>query len=150
MKYVWSAFALVLLAVATLLAACGSKSASSSAAGNYELVKNQALIDGLKATAANDNPELTAAKVEEMLKPLAATLVLKEDGTFTIRGNMGAAFEASGTWTLAGKDLTLTSTRENGKDRKTPEINKVVLEGDTITFPKDPKSQPFAMVLRRT
>lgn len=148
MKYVWSAFALALLALATSLAACGSK--ASSPAGTYELVKDQALIDGLKAIAANDNPELSAAKVEEMLKPLAATLVLKEDGTFTIRGNMGAAFEASGTWTLAGKDLTLTSTRENGKDRKTPEVNKVVLEGDTITFPKDPKSQPFAMVLRRT
>lgn len=132
-----------------LLSACGEKSASSSPAGTYVIVKDQALTDGLKAVAGGDSPELGAAKVEEMLKSLEMTLVLQSDGTFKVSGNIGAKFEASGTWAAEGSNLTLTATSQNGKARKEPEVTKLVYDGTTIRMPKDPKSQPFEMVLRR-
>lgn len=153
MNHAWRSILpiLGLFAVLPILAACGGDkpSSASSPAGTYLIVKDQALTDGLKAVASSDSPELGAAKVEEMLKALEMTLILKSDGTFAVSGNMGAKFEASGTWTLAGKELTLTATHENGKARKEPEVNKLVYDGTTIRMPKDPKSQPFDMVLRR-
>jgi hypothetical protein len=139
----------MLLSIATvaMVAACGSK--DSSPVGTYVIVKDKALTEALEAMAGHDSPELAAAKVKEMLEALEMTLVLKADKTFSVTGNMGGKFEASGTWALSGQELTVTATHENGKARSEPEVNKLVYDGTTIRMPKDEKSQPFEMVLRR-
>lgn len=144
---------MVTLAALTIsLAACGGEAAKPNAAGVYRLVKDQALKDGVKAIADHDSigaGEEAVANIQAMVESMDMTLNLKPDHTFEVTGQMGGKFQASGTWELDGKDLTIRATHEEGKPREEPEVTKMILEGDTIRMPKDPKAQPFDVFLRR-
>jgi len=144
--------AIAVTALALILAGCGGEDAGGSVAGTYELVKDQALLDGVKAVASHDTgaaSEEALAQIQSMVDGMSMTLQLKEDGTFEVNGTMGEEMSASGTWKEEGSEVVLTTTHENGKKREEPDIVRFTREGTSLRMPKNEKDQPFDMVLQR-
>ena len=146
------AFLVCISIVAFGLAACSDQQAGGSVTGTYRLVKDQELMDGVRAVAAHDSlgaaPE-AAEQISAMIEAMNMALVIREDGTFTASGSFDKPFSAEGEWSLEGSTLTLTTTVQDGTVRETPRVETMVFEGDAIRKPRDEKVQPFDLVLRR-
>jgi hypothetical protein len=141
--------------VAVLFTACGGDEVGggSSLAGTYQLEKSEELKQGIMVVAGHDAAagEMTdeqRQQIEAMIDAMTMTMVLKEDGTFTVDGNLAEAFSASGTWKADGTKLTLTTTHENEEEQEEPDVREAVIENGSIRMPKDADT-PFDMVLRK-
>lgn len=127
------------------LAACGGD--ASGPAGTYEIDKTDIkalIIAGAKKQAGVEElPAAAMAKVEEMLASMSATLVLKSDGTYTFKADMGGEKEdESGTWSLDGDKLTTQATQKAGKDVKDDAEVATFKDGViSRTNPKDPSEK---------
>jgi hypothetical protein len=135
----------LLVCLLASLVACGD----AGPAGTYVLVKDQALKDAMGGAGKEGLPKESLDLMNRMLDEMAMTLTLKPDGTFDVEGKMGAKFTASGTWKREGKNLTITSSVENGKAREQPETTALVYEDGEIRMTKAAAASPVDLVLRR-
>lgn len=160
---------LVLLAV---LAGCGDRSgvsapgmaqSSASASGTWVLdtkALEASMRAGLEAAMKADASasalppeamEQALAGEIEKLKGASMELVIKDDKTWSAQSKgMGPGDgTASGTWTIAGKAITLVTTMQDGKAREQQDSMSGTWEGDTIRVSIPDAEMPVEMVLRR-
>lgn len=136
----------VAVALVASLVACGG---DTGPAGTYVLVKDQTLKDAMTRKGTADLSKDMVEMMTKMFDEMSMELTLKSDGTFSVEGSMGEKFTASGSWTLKGKDLTITSSVENGKKREKPETTALVYENGEIRMPKEKNAAPVDLVLRK-
>jgi len=113
-------FALLMLTCVTI-AACGGKSGGGSPAGTYKLDKVQfkevMMKSILQDMGVKEIPAPMTAKIDEMIGSTTLEFGIKADGTWTVSGNMaGDVLNESGTWTLSGDQITMKTTKKDGKD----------------------------------
>ncbi len=105
---------------------CGGKSGGGAMgggtpAGHYAIDKAQfkeLVTTGiLKDMGVKEIPAPVAARIDELLKSARIDLDVRPDATWTIGGSIGGKpIDESGTWTLAGDQITMKTTKKDGKD----------------------------------
>lgn len=134
------------------LAGCGSS--MGSVAGTYELdkekIKAAAQEEIEKQKDSEDNTGMGgfgAAMVLGMIETMNITMTLNDDGTATMVADMmGQKDTATGTWTLNGKNISITAKPEGEPE----ETMTGTVDGDTITLKGEhDDDMPFDMVFRK-
>lgn len=147
---------LMMLAVGFALVGCGS-GGDSEAVGTWVLDKD-ALLDSAVDMAKKQLPEgqeLSAEQEQQIraqakgsMEKMTARLEVDSDGTYQAHTEMGGQkSDSKGTWKLEGKKLTFTTTEEDGKEKKDPEVQTATLENDRIYVADD--EMPFEIVMKR-
>jgi hypothetical protein len=108
-----------LLALALGLFSCGG--GKSTPEGKYKLEIDPALIAEMEAEVAK-TPEEMRPMVQgmvDMLKNMDGQFELKGDNTFTASMKTPQGENTmKGTWKLAGDQITMTSTHQNGEEKE--------------------------------
>ena len=114
--------------------------------GKY-VVDEAALTEGFKSMPNFASmPEAQQQQMLGMAKMMKISLVINEDGTFSVDADMmGQKNSASGTWVIEGDEVVVSNTVENGEVRETPEEGRLKIDGDKLLIQEE--GMPFAMTM---
>ncbi len=93
----------------------------------------EAMIDQIPEESRAGVLEMLKTQIDLQAQKFRITLKLSTNGTFTAKGRTGSdSVDSSGTWSVSGEAITLTTTIESGATLSEPETQRGTIKGEAL------------------